>query len=103
MPFDTPEDAVRIANDTPFGLSGAIHTRNAEWGAQLAKQIDSGMVHVNDATINDEPLVAFGGEKASGIGRLNGQWALDEFTTWKWISVQHTARHYPFEAAAGGS
>jgi vanillin dehydrogenase len=103
MPFDTPEDAVRIANDTPFGLSGAIHTRNAEWGAQMAKQIDSGMVHVNDATINDEPLVAFGGEKASGIGRLNGQWALDEFTTWKWISVQHTARHYPFEGAAGGS
>lgn len=97
MPFDTPEDAVRLANDSAFGLSGAIHTGNAEWGAELAKQIDSGMVHVNDATINDEPLVAFGGEKASGIGRLNGQWALDEFTTWKWISVQHTARHYPFE------
>jgi Aldehyde dehydrogenase family len=66
-------------------------------GAELAKQIDSGMVHVNDATFNDEPLVAFGGEKASGFGRLNGQWALDEFTTWKWISVQHSARHYPFE------
>ena len=98
MPFDTPEDALRIANDSPFGLSGAIHTRNAEWGAEVAKQIDSGMVHVNDATINDEPLVAFGGEKASGIGRLNGQWALDEFTTWKWISVQHTPRHYPFES-----
>jgi len=97
MPFDRPEEAVRLANDSAFGLSGAIHTRNAEWGAELAKQIDSGMVHVNDATINDEPLVAFGGEKASGFGRLNGQWALDEFTTWKWISVQHTPRHYPFE------
>lgn len=77
MPFGTPEDAVRLANDSAFGLSGAIHTGNAEWGAELAKQIDSGMVHVNDATINDEPLVAFGGEKASGIGRLNGQWALE--------------------------
>jgi acyl-CoA reductase-like NAD-dependent aldehyde dehydrogenase len=97
MSFDTPEEAIRLANDSAFGLSGAIHTRNAEWGAELAKQIDSGMVHVNDATINDEPLAAFGGEKASGVGRLNGQWALDEFTTWKWISVQHTTRHYPFE------
>jgi vanillin dehydrogenase len=101
MPFDTPEEAIRIANDSPFGLSGAIHTRNVEWGAELAKQIDSGMIHVNDGTINDEPLVAFGGEKASGIGRLNGKWALEEFTTLKWISVQHKQRHYPFENAAG--
>jgi vanillin dehydrogenase len=104
MPFDTPEEAIRIANDSPFGLSGAIHTRNVEWGAELAKQIDTGMVHVNDGTINDEPLVAFGGEKASGIGRLNGKWALEEFTTLKWVSVQHKTRHYPFEvAAAAGS
>jgi vanillin dehydrogenase len=101
MPFDTAEEAIRIANDSPFGLSGAIHTRNVEWGAEMAKQIDSGMIHVNDGTINDEPLVAFGGEKASGIGRLNGKWALEEFTTLKWISVQHKQRHYPFEVAAG--
>lgn len=101
MPFDTPEEAIRIANDSPFGLSGAIHTRNVEWGAEMAKQIDSGMIHVNDGTINDEPLVAFGGEKASGIGRLNGKWALEEFTTLKWISVQHKQRHYPFEVAPG--
>lgn len=101
MPFDTPEEAIHIANDSPFGLSGAIHTRNVEWGAELAKQIDSGMIHVNDGTINDEPLVAFGGEKASGIGRLNGKWALEEFTTLKWISVQHKQRHYPFELGAG--
>ena len=101
MPFDTPEEAISIANDSRFGLSGAIHTRNVEWGAEMAKQIDSGMIHVNDGTINDEPLVAFGGEKASGIGRLNGKWALEEFTTLKWISVQHKQRHYPFEVAAG--
>jgi len=101
MPFDTPEEAISIANDSRFGLSGAIHTRNVEWGAEMAKQIDSGMIHVNDGTINDEPLVAFGGEKASGIGRLNGKWALEEFATLKWISVQHRQRHYPFEVAAG--
>src|SRR6266852_4255693 len=101
MPFDTPEEAVRIANDSAYGLSGAIHTRDVEYGAELAKQVDSGMIHVNDGTINDEPLVAFGGEKGSGIGRLNGKWALEEFTTLKWISVQHKQRHYPFENAGG--
>lgn len=103
MPFDTAEEAVRIANDSPYGLSGAIHTRDAEYGAELAKQFDSGMVHVNDGTINDDPLIAFGGEKASGVGRLNGKWALEEFTTLKWISVQHKQRHYPFEIAAKAS
>jgi aldehyde dehydrogenase (NAD+) len=97
MSFDTPEEALRIANDSAFGLSGAVHTKDVEYGAELAKQIDSGMVHVNGGTIDDEPLVAFGGEKASGIGRLNGKWALEEFTTLKWISVQHKPRHYPFE------
>jgi aldehyde dehydrogenase (NAD+) len=55
---------------------------------------------VNDGTINDDPLSAFGGEKASGVGRLNGKWALDEFTTMKWVSVQHKPRHYPFEPAS---
>ncbi len=97
IPFDTPQDAIRIANDSPYGLSGAIHTQDVEYGAELAKQIESGMVHVNDGTINDDPLIAFGGEKASGVGRLNGKWALEEFTTLKWISVQHKRRHYPFE------
>ena len=103
MPFDTPEHAVRIANDSPYGLSGALHTKDAEYGAELAKHFDSGMVHVNDGTINDDPLIAFGGEKASGVGRLNGKWALEEFTTLKWISVQHKQRHYPFEAVAKAS
>ena len=100
MPFDTPQDAIRIANDSPYGLSGAILTRDVEVGAELAKQIESGMVHVNDSTINDDPLIAFGGEKSSGVGRLNGKWALEEFTTMKWVSVQHKPRHYPFEPAA---
>ena len=95
MPFDTPEEAIDIANNSPFGLSGAIHTRNVEYGAEIAKRIDTGMIHVNDGTINDEPLVAFGGEKNSGVGRLNGKWALEEFTTLKWVSVQHEPRQYP--------
>jgi aldehyde dehydrogenase (NAD+) len=101
MPFDTPEDGIRMANDSPYGLSGAVFTRDVEYGAELAKQVESGMVHVNDGTINDDPQVAFGGEKASGVGRLNGKWALEEFTTLKWVSVQHKPRHYPFEEVGG--
>jgi acyl-CoA reductase-like NAD-dependent aldehyde dehydrogenase len=97
MPFDSTEEAIEIANNSAYGLSGAVHTKDVEAGAEVAKRIDSGMVHVNDGTINDEPLVAFGGEKHSGVGRLNGKWALEEFTTLKWVSVQHKPRQYPFD------
>lgn len=95
MPVESDEEAVRIANHSAYGLSGSVFTRNLEHGVAVAKQIESGMVHVNDGTVNDEPLVAFGGEKDSGVGRYNGQWALEEFTTLKWISVQHEPRVYP--------
>lgn len=62
----------------------------------FAKQIDTGMFHVNDGTVHDEPLVPFGGEKHSGIGRLNGETTVDAFTTQKWISVQHKRSFFPF-------
>lgn len=96
IPFDTEEEGIAIANDTPFGLSGAIHTSNLERGVEMAKKVHTGMIHVNDITINDEPIVAFGGEKQSGMGRLNGQWSLDEFTTMKWISVNYGQRNFPY-------
>lgn len=54
------------------------------------------MTHINDITVNDENHVPFGGEKNSGVGRFNGEWVLDEFTTLHWISVQHEPRDYPF-------
>ncbi|MDN5388458.1 MULTISPECIES: aldehyde dehydrogenase family protein [Bacillus] len=96
MPFETEEEAIQIANDTPFGLSGALHTGNVERGVAIAQQIETGMIHINDTTINDEPHVAFGGEKQSGLGRLNGEWSLEEFTTLKWISIQHQKRVFPY-------
>ncbi|MFI0966146.1 aldehyde dehydrogenase family protein [Streptomyces sp. NPDC021080] len=96
VPFDGEEEAVRIVNDTPYGLSGAVHTADIERGVTFAKQIDTGMFHVNDGTVHDEPLVPFGGEKHSGIGRLNGETTVDSFTTTKWISVQHGRSRFPF-------
>ncbi|MQY16301.1 putative aldehyde dehydrogenase YfmT [Streptomyces sp. RB5] len=89
VPFDGDDEAVEIANDTPFGLSGAVHTADTERGVRIAHRIDTGMIHVNDGTIADEAIVPFGGEKNSGVGRLNGESTVDAFTTVKWISIQH--------------
>lgn len=96
IPFDGEDEAVRIANDTPYGLSGAVHTGDVERGVRLAKRIRTGMIHINDGTVHDEPIVPFGGEKQSGVGRLNGEAMLDAFTTQKWISVQHGRSRFPF-------
>ncbi|MBP1971215.1 aldehyde dehydrogenase (NAD+) [Virgibacillus natechei] len=96
MKVSSDEEILDYANNSAYGLSGAIHTGNVERGAELAKQMDTGMIHINDGTINDEPNVAFGGVKNSGLGRLNGDWSLDAFTTTKWISVQHKTRQYPY-------
>jgi aldehyde dehydrogenase (NAD+) len=96
IPFDGEEEAVRIVNDTRYGLSGAVHTGDIERGVNFARRIDTGMFHVNDATVHDEPIVPFGGEKHSGVGRLNGETTLEAFTTLKWISVQHGRSAFPF-------
>jgi aldehyde dehydrogenase (NAD+) len=96
VPFDTEDEAVDIANDSRFGLSGAVHTANLDHGVELAKRIHTGMIHINDTTIHDEPIVPFGGEKQSGLGRLNGEWSLEAFTTVKWISVHRGRRQFPY-------
>ncbi|ROQ68018.1 aldehyde dehydrogenase (NAD+) [Streptomyces sp. 840.1] len=93
--FDGEEEAVRLADDSPYGLSGAVHTADVERGVRFARRIRSGMFHVNDTTVQDDPLVAFGGEKDSGTGRLNGEATVDAFTTQKWISIQHGRSVFP--------
>jgi aldehyde dehydrogenase (NAD+) len=85
-------EAIATANDTEYGLSGSVFTSDLYHGIQVAKQMESGMTHVNDQSINDEVQVMFGGEKASGVGRFNAQWVVDKFTTDKWISVQREHR-----------
>lgn len=96
IPVDSEEEAVEVANGTPFGLSGAVFSGSIERGINVARKIKTGMIHVNDQTINVEPNVPFGGEKYSGLGRYCGEWAIDEFTTVKWVSVQKQPRSYPF-------
>lgn len=95
--FKTDEEALKIANSKDFGLSGALHTNYIEKGVAFARKVETGMLHINDQTVNDEPNVPFGGEKGSGIGRFNGEFILEEFTRLQWISIQHEDRDYsPF-------
>jgi aldehyde dehydrogenase (NAD+) len=88
-------DALRLANDTEYGLSSAVHTRDRERGTRFALQVHAGMTHVNDSPVNEEDNTAYGGEKLSGLGRFGGDWSIEEFTTDHWISVQHEQRPYP--------
>lgn len=90
------EHALELANASEYGLSSAVFSASLERGVQFARRIRAGMTHVNDIPVNDEPNAPFGGEKNSGLGRFNGDWAIDEFTTDHWITLQHSPRPYPF-------
>ncbi len=82
------EEALKFANDTEYGLSSAVITTNEARGLAFAKRVEAGMTHINDMTVQDFPFVMFGGEKNSGLGRFNGHWILDEFTTEHLITIQ---------------
>jgi len=95
IPFSDEDEAVRIANDTEYGLSAAVFSENVPEALEIAQRIESGICHVNDTTVHDEPQMPFGGVKASGWGRFGGTAALQEFTELRWITVQQAPRHYP--------
>ncbi|WP_312158562.1 aldehyde dehydrogenase family protein [Acinetobacter sp.] len=85
-------DALRLANDTAYGLSSAVCTSDLERGKHFAMQIDAGMTHLNSITVADQPNAPFGGEKNSGLGRFNGQWILEEFSRTHWLTIPNTER-----------
>lgn len=89
------EQALRVANDSSYGLSSGIITNDFNKALDLAMRLETGMVHIGDQSVNDEPQVPFGGVKDSGYGRMGGKAALDEFTELRWISVQRTPRTFP--------
>ncbi|MFT7834722.1 aldehyde dehydrogenase [Saccharothrix sp. BKS2] len=90
-----PDEAVRIANDTDYGLSAAVFGRDATTALGVARRIRSGICHINGATVHDEPQMPFGGLGASGWGRFGSRAALEEFTELRWITLQSGERHYP--------
>jgi len=93
---DSPEEAVARANSTGYGLSAGIITTDSDRGLQLARQLEAGIVHVNDQPVHDEPQMPFGGVKDSGWGRFGGRAAMDEFTELRWVTVQSGTRPFPF-------
>ncbi|MFC7054347.1 aldehyde dehydrogenase family protein [Hansschlegelia quercus] len=90
------EEALAIANDTEYGLSAAVITNDLQKAMDLSMRLESGMVHVNDCTITDEPHVPFGGVKNSGFGREGGRSSWEELTEQKWITIQLGKREFPF-------
>jgi acyl-CoA reductase-like NAD-dependent aldehyde dehydrogenase len=89
------EDAIRVANDSEYGLSAALFTRDIARGLTLAKRIQSGICHINGPTVHDEAQMPFGGVKASGYGRFGGSWGVAEFTDLRWITIETRPGHYP--------
>lgn len=90
------EHALYLANDTRAGLSSAVITNDLQKAMDFALRAQAGMVHINDATLSDEPHIAFGGVKDSGFGREGGMASIEEMTELKWITLQMGKREFPF-------
>lgn len=95
IPFKTDEDAIVISNDTEYGLSSAVFTADEERALSIARQLETGMCHVNCSSVNDEPHVPFGGVKSSGLGRNGGRWSVETFSETRWVTLERGGRHFP--------
>jgi acyl-CoA reductase-like NAD-dependent aldehyde dehydrogenase len=94
--FTDDEQAISRANTTEYGLTCGIITENGTHGLQVARRIRTGIVHVNDQSVADEPQAPFGGFKASGYGRFGGRWGTDAFTNTRWVTLATEHARYPF-------
>jgi benzaldehyde dehydrogenase (NAD) len=90
------EEAIRVANDTEYGLSASVFGRDLGRALGVAKRIQSGICHINAPTVHDEAQMPFGGTKASGYGRFGGKAAIDAFTELRWVTMQTGPHPYPF-------
>jgi len=89
------QDAIRLANDSEYGLSAAVFTRDTARGLRVARQIHSGICHINGPTVHDEAQMPFGGVGASGYGRFGGKAGIDQFTELRWITIETQPGHFP--------
>lgn len=89
------DEALRIANDTEYGLAASVFSRDVNRAMKVARRIESGICHINGPTVHDEAQMPFGGVKQSGFGRFGGMAGIAEFTDLRWITVQDGTPHYP--------
>ncbi|MFD4558439.1 benzaldehyde dehydrogenase [Streptomyces sp. NPDC058469] len=95
--FTDLDHAVSLATATPYGLSLGILTSDVMRGLDLAERIPTGLVHINDQTVNDEAVAPFGGVAASGTGaRFGGAANIEAFTETRWITARASQAPYPF-------
>lgn len=90
------EDAIRLANDTEYGLAASVFSRDIGRAVSVARRIRTGICHINGSTVHDEAQMPFGGTKASGYGRFGGRAGIDFFTELRWITIETAKQHYPF-------
>jgi len=91
------DEAVAVANDTEYGLVAAVQTGSVDRGRQIAARLRTGIVHINDQTLNNDAYAPFGGTGASGNGsRFGSQSSWDEFTQWQWVTSREQAHGFPF-------
>jgi acyl-CoA reductase-like NAD-dependent aldehyde dehydrogenase len=96
-PVDSAEAAIALANDTEYGLTGGVISRDLAAALDVVSRVRSGIVHINDQGIADEPMAPFGGVKSSGYGKFGGTAGIESFTEQRWVTIQHTGRPgYPF-------
>ncbi|MDX8147789.1 aldehyde dehydrogenase family protein [Lentzea sp. BCCO 10_0061] len=96
VPVADDDEAVAIANDTEHGLTAGILTEDSRRGLALAQRIRTGIVHVGNQTVDDEPQAPFGGVKSSGYGRFGGRWGIEAFSATRWVTVASEHGHFPF-------
>jgi 5-carboxymethyl-2-hydroxymuconic-semialdehyde dehydrogenase len=94
MSFDTEEEAVQLANDTDYGLSGYIWTGDTGRAMRLARQVEAGMLWVNSENNRNLPS-PFGGIKMSGIGRDGGDYSFDFYMETKNVCIAHDTHRVP--------
>ncbi|ESY47144.1 aldehyde dehydrogenase [Mesorhizobium sp. RSR380A] len=90
------DEAVRVANDTEYGLSSAVFSRDIRRAMAVAARIEAGICHINGPTVGDEAQMPFGGVKGSGYGRFGGKASIAEFTDLRWLTIEDPGQHYPF-------
>ncbi|MFM2280008.1 MAG: hypothetical protein RLZZ444_2239, partial [Pseudomonadota bacterium] len=90
------DEAIAIANDSEYGLSASVYSRDISRAMAVAARIESGICHINGPTVHDEAQMPFGGTKGSGYGRFGGKAAINEFTELRWITIEDPNQHYPF-------
>ncbi len=89
------DEAIDKANASEFGLSSAVFSQDIGRAMALAKRIESGICHINSATVDDEAPMPFGGVKSSGYGRFGSKASISEFTELRWVTMRSTPKHYP--------